>query len=148
MSKLNRSLINDLQNKTFEDKLKDTYKSIDFNYLGYDRTKPEDKLIKYGTDANINKVLFWLSSKKLDYVREPDKGGVLYSLLGLLNSEDGLAEAENLIKQRFNDEFMGYMDLVVLKLIPNKKSKKLVIYMAVYDKISLSTFNMSTEVSL
>ena len=148
MSKLNKSLINDLQSLSFEEKLEDTYKTIDFNYLGFDRTNPKSTLLKYGRDANANRVLLWLTSKKLDYVREPDKGGLLYSILGMLNSDYNLSEIENRFRQCFNDEFIGQFNLVMLNLIPDKRNRKLYIYMTVFDKITLSTFKVNTEASL
>lgn len=148
MSKLNKSLVNDLQSLTFEEKLEDVYKTIDLNYLGYNRLNKKSSLLKYGTDANVNRILLWLSSKKYDYVREPDKGGVLYSLLGKSNSEINIEEAEDHFKRCFTDEFTDYFDLLILKLIPQNKQRKITIYMVVFDRITLSTFTVSTEASL
>lgn len=148
MSKLNKSLVNDLQSMTFEEKLEDSYKTIDFNYLGFNKANPQSKLIKYGKDANINRVLFWLSSKKNDYVREPEKGGLLYSLLGTITSEDNLEEVEDRFKNIFNEEFFNMMDLIMVKLLPDKRSRKLIIYLVVFDKITMTTFSLNTEASL
>lgn len=148
MARLNKSQINDLQSMTFEDKVEDSVIGLDFNYLGFNKNINDSKLLKYGTDANVNRVLFWLSSKKTDYVREPDKGGVLYELLGKLNNTTNLQEWEDGIKDKFNREFFGDMQMLMLQLIPDKKYKKLIINMVVMDKLTNKTFPIGTEASI
>ena len=121
MARLNKSLINDLQSYTFEEKVEDSQVGLDINYHGYDKNVPNLKFLKYGTDANVNRVLFWLSSKKTDFVREPNKGGVLYELIGSLASDTNLKEWESGIKDKFNQEFSDDMQLLVLNLSANHK---------------------------
>lgn len=148
MARLNKSQINDLQSMTFEDKVEDSVIGLDFNYLGFNKNVEDIKLLKYGTDANVNRVLFWLSSKKTDYVREPNKGGVLYELLGKLNNKTNLQEWEEGIKEKFNREFFGDMQMLMLQLVPDRKYKKLIINMVVMDKLTNKTFPIGTEASI
>ncbi len=148
MARLNKSLVNDLQSKTFEEKLIDSYTGIDFNYLGYDKSNPKSKLVLTGTAANVNRVLFWLSSKKTDYVREPNKGGILYELIGKINNDTNIHAWEEDIIDKFNNEFFGDMQMISLSLTPDKKRNKLVINMIVMDKILNRTFTVGTEASI
>jgi len=148
MSRLNSSLINDYQSKTLAEKIESVTNGIDFNYLGYDKSKSEKSFVKYGNDANINRVLFWLSSKRKDYVREEFKGGILYDLLGQLCSTTNLTDWENTIRSKFNEEFSEDLNIVLLKLTTDKTYRKLVINMVVQDKLKNITFPVSTEARL
>lgn len=148
MARLNKSLINDLQSFTFEEKVEDSQVGLDINYLGYDKNIPNLKFLKYGTDANVNRVLFWLGSKKTDFVREPNKGGVLYELIGSLSNNTNLKEWESGIKDKFNQEFSDDMQILVLNLSANHKLKKLTINMIVMDKVTNRTFPVGTEASI
>ena len=49
------------------------------------------------------------------------------------------------IKEKFNDEFSGELELVYLKLTSNPKQKKIIINMIVRDKLENKTFPISTE---
>ena len=98
-----------------------------------------------GTDAHVNRVLFWLSSKRDDYVRESFKGGILYDLLNIRCNDEELTSWEQTIKEKFNNEFSGELELVYLKLTSNPKQKKIIINMIVRDKLENKTFPISTE---
>ncbi len=148
MSRLNRSLIDDFQSKTLEERIESAVNGIDINYLGYDRSDPKSVFIKTGTDANVNRVLFWLSSKRKDYIREEFKGGILYDLLGQLCSDTNLAEWETAIASKFNEEFSGDLNLVLLRLTTDKTYRRLIINMVVQDRVKNITFPVSTEARL
>lgn len=148
MSRLNRSLIDDVQSKTLEERIESAVNGIDIDYLGFDKSDPKSTFIKTGTDANVNRVLFWLSSKRKDYVREEFKGGILYDLLGQLCSDTNLAEWENAISAKFNEEFSGDLNLVLLRLTADKTYRRLIINMVVQDRVKNVTFPVSTEARL
>lgn len=148
MSRLNRSLIDDVQSKTLEERIESAVNGIDVDYLGFDKSDPKSTFIKTGTDANVNRVLFWLSSKRKDYVREEFKGGILYDLLGQLCSDTNLAEWENAISAKFNEEFSGDLNLVLLRLTADKTYRRLIINMVVQDRVKNVTFPVSTEARL
>jgi len=148
MARLNKSLVNDLQTMTFQDKVADNLISLDFNFFGFDKKIDESTLLRYGNNANVNRVLFWLSSKRTDYVREPEKGGVLYEFLGKLNSNTNINDWEESLTIKFNNEFFNDMQIVTLKLTPDYKKRKLAIMMVVLDKVTNRTFPVGTEASV
>lgn len=147
MSNLNKSLISDFQTKTFEEKIKASVNGVDLYWLGYDHTSDllPSSVERYGVQANINRVLLWLSSKPNDYIRESLKGGILYSLLGQLTQDTNLEDWERIIKSRFNDEFANDLDLFYLKITPDKAYRKITINMIVRDKVTNNTFPLTTE---
>lgn len=150
MSKLNKSLIGELQTLSLEKKIQNALEGRDLNWTGYDHTSelnPSQAIVKSGAAASCNRVLLWLASKEHDFVRSPLKGGVLYSLLGELNSSTNLKFWEERIKTRFNEEFSGDLDLLLLKLTPDSTYRHLNIQMIVRDKLTNKTFPVNTEAS-
>lgn len=144
----NKSLMSDLQTYDLDKRVEVSTNGIDFNFQGFNSNNDSSELIKYGTDANINRVLFWFSTKRNDYTRSVFKGGILYDLLGELNSNTNLEEWERTIQNRFNDEFSNDLSLLMIKLIPDKMFRKLRINMVVQDRIENRTFPISTEAKL
>lgn len=149
MSNLNQSIIGELQSKTLQEKVNTLNNWVDLSWRGYDHSSYEDpsSVEKYGIKAHINRVLLWLASKPLDYVRSDFKGGVLYSLLGKLNSDANLLEFKQDIQNRFNLEFSQDLTLLFLELKTDKSYKKLYINMIVKDAITDSVFPITTEAS-
>ena len=120
------SIIKDIQDKTIGTLIEKTNNGVDINYLGYSAVN-RNSIVKSGTDAHINRVLFWLSSKRDDYVRESFKGGILYDLLNIRCNDEELSSWEQTIKSKFNEEFSGELELVYLKLSSNPKQRKIII---------------------
>ena len=147
MPRLNSPLISDLQSTTFKEKINTSLNEVDLNWLGNNRYS-DDSFEKYGTKANVNRVLLWLASKPDDYIRESLKGGILYSLLGQLTSDTNLREWESSIREKFNAEFSQDLEIFLLKLTADKTYKKLKIEMIVRDVLLNKTFPVSTEASL
>lgn len=149
MSRLNKSLIGDIQSTpTISSKIDAIPEKYgDINYLGYDSSTKDDSFYLSGNDVYENQVLFWLSSKKGDYVRQPNKGGILYSLLGQLNSDTNLSEWEQDITSAFNEEFGGFLSLMYIKLYTDKSFRRLVITMIVMDNITKKTATITTGAS-
>ena len=138
------SIIKNVQEKTIKTLVDNINNGVDINYLGYSSIGNRP-IVKQGTDAHVNRVLFWLSSKRDDYIRESFKGGILYDLLNIRCNDEELTSWEQTIKEKFNDEFSGELELVYLKLTSNPKQKKIIINMIVRDKLENKTFPISTE---
>lgn len=138
------SIINTAQKNLLKNLIDTSNNGVDINYLGYSSLK-NISIIKKGTEAHVNRVLFWLSSKRDDYVRESFKGGILYNLLNIRCTQDELSSWEQTIKTKFNEEFSGELELVYLKLTSNPKQKKIIINMIIRDRLENSTFPLSTE---
>lgn len=147
MAVLNNSVIKDSQLKSLKDRIYYGTNSIDLNFRGYDHTDPDSSIIMKRDKANVNRVLFWLSSKKDDYIRESLKGGVLYSLLGVLCSTTNLSEWEQTITVQFNSAFANDMSLMYIKLYADKNYRKIIVTMVVKDLVDESVFTVSTEAS-
>lgn len=150
MSKLNKSLISDSQTRTLSERIQNAIQGTDLWWLGYDHNSnqnPTQTIVCTNTRAHINRVLLWLASKECDYVREPLKGGILYNLLGTLSHDTNLSTWEDIIKSRFNEEFAQDLDLLLIKLTPDKSYRKLTVQMIVRDKIANKTFPVTTEAS-
>lgn len=147
--KYNKSLMGDLQTINFPSQIKSIDNGIDFNFQGYDSRKGNslESVVKMGLDAHINRVLFWFSTKRNDYVRSNLKGGILYDLIGKLSSDTNLSEWEQEIQLRFNEEFSNDLNIIFLNLSTDKKFRKLYIKMLVQDKLTGATFPVSTEAS-
>lgn len=148
MAILNNSVIKESQLQSLETRILAGTNGVDLDYLGYDHTDTDASIIKKRDKANVNRVLFWLASKKDDYVRESFKGGVLYSLLGVLCNTTNLSEWEQTITSRFNSAFANDMNIMYLKLYTDKNYKKITVTMIVKDLVESSIFTVSTEASV
>ena len=124
MSRLNSPLLNDLQSRSFQEKIKVSLNTADLNWLGNDRLS-DISFEKYNVSANINRVLLWLASKDNEYPRESLKGGVLWSLIAQKNNDENLKQWEETITERFNEDFAGDLELFLLKLSTDTTNKKL-----------------------
>ena len=144
----NPSSITELQTYDIPQNINIYSRRVDLNYKGNDATDPSDTLVLSGVKADVNRVLFWLSSKRNDYVRSSLKGGVLYDMIGLLANEDNFDFWKNELKSRFNSEFNQEMILLYLDFSINKKTRTLKIYMTVQDRLLGVTFPVNTEASI
>lgn len=144
MPTLNSSYISDAQTRSLDEKVQDTRNTVDLDYQGFDRMT-EESFEKYGMQSHVNRALLWLESKPNDYVRESFKGGVLYGLLAQNSNEPNLREWETLIRDRFNEEFMGDLSLVYVRLSMDKQRRILHINMMVKDNIARLTSTITTQ---
>lgn len=144
MPSLNSSYISDIQTRDLKEKIQDGRNVVDLDYEGYNRLTDES-FIKKGTNAHINRVLLWLASKPDDYVRETFKGGVLYSLLARNINDPNLREWESSIRERFNSEFYGELNLVYVKLNIDKIRKILYVNMIVKDTLTRDSYTIATQ---
>lgn len=147
MAVLNNSVIKESQIKSLEERVYNATNGIDLSYTGYDSSDSNSKLVLERDKANVNRVLFWLASKRDDYVRESFKGGVLYDLLGVVCNTTNLKDWESIITERFNESFSNDMQLVLVKLSVDKNYKKIIVNMVVRDIVENSVFTVATEAS-
>lgn len=144
MPTLNSSYISDAQTRSLDEKVQDTRNTVDLDYQGFDRMT-EESFERYGMQSHVNRALLWLESKPNDYVRESFKGGVLYGLLAQNSNEPNLRVWETLIRDRFNEEFMGDLSLVYVRLSMDKQRRILHINMMVKDNIARLTSTITTQ---
>lgn len=143
----NHSLMTDLQTKSIDERINISARGMDFDYRGYD-VKKGGLFVKSGVDANVNRVLFWLASKRFDYTRSALRGGVLYDLLGILSNDTNLQYWEEEISKRFNAEFSNDLGLIVCRLSTDRNRRILRVNMVVQDRLNGKTFPVNTEARL
>lgn len=148
MAQLNSPLLSDLQNTSFQEKINISLNTADLDWLGNDCKNDKRTFEKYNVNANTNRVLLWLASKDNEYPRESIKGGVLWSLINQKNNDANLHQWEEIIKERFNEDFAQDLELFLLKLSMDTINKKLIINMIVRDRIKNKTFPVSTGVNV
>lgn len=145
----NSPIMTDLQSSSVNKNIYRGLTRVDLNYRGYDSRKPsKNSLVLNEPDADVNRVLFWLSSKRDDYVRSYLKGGVLYDLLGTIASSPNLEYWKGEITRRFNEEFNGELVLLFIDLTINKGRRTLKLEMIVQNRYLGTTFPVNTEARL
>lgn len=148
MARLNKSLVGEFQETILSDQIKEINSSLDLNYRGFNRENPKDFLIKYNSQATVNRVLFWLTSKPNDYIRQSYKGGLLYAMLGSKSTDIDVQKWETEIRNKFNQDFSSDLTLTLLKLDVDKFRKILTIQMIVQDNITKAMTPITTGVTL
>lgn len=153
MSLMNSAFRSELQTKTLPEKIVPIIQSTDLSCFGIDNDgHTKDDFVVSGKKSHINRALFWLSSKNYDFIREPNKGGYLYSLLGSSLAEGNLQVMEEQLKQAFNLEFANDLEVIYVKLsrkkVDSNKPNCLVVNMVVRDLIDNSLYTIAKEASL
>lgn len=146
MARLNNSLINDNQSRTLSQRVDTLTNTVDLNYNGYSTLNINDSFEKYGVYSHINRVLLWLASKPHDFVRSSLKGGILYSLLGTLQKDSVAQEWEEIIMERFNENFSGELSMLTCKVTFDKQRRKVTVSVVVKDNVNQSVFSLNVEV--
>lgn len=145
MATLNRELIGDFQSLDLSQRVAKTFTGVDLSYTGYDRHNPKS-FERFNKDAHINRVLFWLSSRKGDFVRQPGEGGILYSIVGQLSSNFNTSLWEKVIADAFNTRFSNDLSLVSLNISIDKATRILTIDMVVRDLYDDKLFTVAEEI--
>ena len=147
MRKSNTKLSGVLQSTTLSQDSYDFIKGVDVNFLGN-----ENGFILSDSEALKNKILFWLTSAKGDYVRKPSKGGPLYNILGKAITPANLANIKMSLSSGFQDMFGREMRLISLEVNMDKASQTgkagIIINMTVKDLLSYDLFRVAAGVEL
>lgn len=151
MSLMNSAFRSESQTKTLPERIVPIIRSTDLSCFGIDNEgHTQSDFVVSGKQSHINRALFWLSSKNYDFIREPDKGGYLYMLLGTINSNSNLQVLEEQLRQAFNIEFANDLEVVYVKLTSKRTNKQngLIVNMVVRDLIDNSLYTIAKEASL
>lgn len=143
MAKLNSSYRSDLQSRTFNEKIEISKNTVDLDYEGFN-AQTDTSIERYGVSSHVNRVLMWLASKPNDYVREPGKGGPLWTMLSKRMIDTNMKLWENSLSNRFEEEFSGELELVYLKLTADKTGRGININMVVRDAITREAYTVMT----
>lgn len=147
MRKSNTKLSGILQSTTLSQDSYDFIKGVDINFLGN-----EGSFILEDSDALRNKILFWLTSARGDYVRQPSKGGPLYSIIGKTITANSLASIKASLSSGFQDMFGKELRLISLDVNLDKSTQPgkagVVINMTVKDLLSYNLFRVAAGVEI
>ena len=147
MRKSNTKLSGILQSTTLSQDSYDFIKGVDINFLGN-----EGDFILEDTEALKNKILFWLTSARGDYVRQPSKGGPLYSVIGKTITPNNLANIQASLSSGFQDMFGKELRLISLDINMDKSAQSgkagIIVNMVVKDLLSYNLFRVAAGVEL
>lgn len=141
-------IISELQNQKFTTFAKEYIDGVDLNYQGSSSEAGSYPFIMRGTDTMRNKVLFWLSSVKGDYVRESSKGGILYSLLGSTMTEEAALRTKSAITAFFAAHFQQDLQLLEVSVVADKPTRRWIVTLYVQDPIRRELFTAAVGVSI
>ena len=93
-------------------------------------------------------MLFWLTSSHGDYVREPDKGGILWGFLGKSLTDYNASLIQNDLQTYFTANFQGELDLIQATVEKDLENRRWKIELFVKDPIRREIFNLAVGVSI
>ena len=147
MRKSNTKLSGILQSTTLSQDSYDFIKGVDINFLGN-----EGDFILEDTEALKNKILFWLTSARGDYVRQPNKGGPLYGVIGKAITPNNIANIQASLSSGFQDMFGKELRLISLDINMDKSAQSgkagIIVNMVVKDLLSYNLFRVAAGVEL
>ena len=147
MRKSNTKLSGILQSTTLSQDSYDFIKGVDINFLGN-----EGGFILEDTEALKNKILFWLTSARGDYVRQPSKGGPLYGVIGKAITSNNIANIQASLSSGFQDMFGKELRLISLDINMDKSSQPgkagIIVNMVIKDLLSYDLFRVAAGVEL
>ena len=147
MRKSNTKLSGILQSTTLSQDSYDFVKGVDINFLGN-----EGGFILEDTEALKNKILFWLTSARGDYVRQPSKGGPLYSVIGKAITPNNIANIQASLSSGFQDMFGKELRLISLDINMDKSAQPgkagIIVNMVIKDLLSYDLFRVAAGVEL
>ena len=147
MRKSNTKLSGILQSTTLSQDSYDFIKGVDINFLGN-----EGGFILEDTEALKNKILFWLTSARGDYVRQPSKGGPLYGVVGKVITPNNIANIQASLSSGFQDMFGKELRLISLDINMDKSAQPgkagIIVNMVIKDLLSYDLFRVAAGVEL
>lgn len=131
-------------------KFKDLANQVDIVNTVYDLTpnfQGSYTVAKNNNESNASRLQLWLDSEEGDVVGNPSRGGVIKNLLGKILNTDNLSYYESLIKERLSADFGGEMEILSVKLTPNKVTRALTVNIIAIDKLTGSVTSTTATTS-
>lgn len=131
-------------------KFKDLANQVDIVNTVYDLTpnfQGSYTIAKNNNESNTSRLQLWLDSEEGDVVGNPSRGGVIKNLLGKILNTDNLSYYESLIKERLSADFGGEMEILSVKLTPNKVTRALTVNIIAIDKLTGSVTSTTATTS-
>lgn len=131
-------------------KFKDLANQVDIVNAVYDLTpsfQGTRTIAKGNNESNTSRLQLWLDSEEGDIVGNPSRGGVVKSLLGKILNTDNLSYYESLIRERLSADFGGEIEVLSVKLIPNKVTRALTVNIIAIDRLTGSVTSTTATTS-
>lgn len=84
-------------------------------------------------DALTNSLKMWITSRRGDVVREPERGGYLYSWLTKPLREEEIDNIEMAIRNGIEQDFQPFLRIIALQVTPNYEGRYWEIYLETYS---------------
>ena len=140
-------LVSEAQSMVFAEAVEASVNGVDLNMKGFSLEDISVEFSLSGTEANKNRVMLWLYSMPGDYVREPEKGGPLYALIGKGLNQDNADTISDSLTLSFNSFFSEDLTLIDLVVIPDTKARRWKITLYVNDPIRRELFDIAIGVA-
>lgn len=140
-------LVSEAQSMLFAEAMEAAVNGVDFNLKGFSLESRDEEFVLSGTAANENRVKLWLYSKPGDYVRQPERGGPLYAILGIPLSDDNADSISDNITLSFNTFFSGDLQLIDALVSPDRKNRRWNITLYIKDPIRRELFDIALGVA-
>ena len=140
-------LMSEAQGILLADAVEASVNGVDLNMKGFTLDNISVEFSLSGTEANKNRVMFWLYSAPGDYIREPEKGGPLYAILGRSLTQEDADSISDSVALSFTSLFSGDLILVDCVVIPDVKSRRWKITLYVNDPIRREVFDVAIGVA-
>ena len=98
-------------------------------------------------ESNTARLQLWINSEAGDSVGNPSRGGTVKELLGRILNTDNLSYYESLIRERLSSDFEGEIEVLNVKLIPNKVTKSLTVNVIAIDNLTGSVTSTTATTS-
>lgn len=104
-------------------------------------------IARNNNESNTDRLQLWIDSEVGDVVGDPLHGGVIKSLLGKILNADNLSYYESLVRDRLSADFSGEMEILSVRLVPNKVMKSLTVNIIAIDKLTGSVTSTTATTS-
>ena len=104
-------------------------------------------IARSNNESNTARLQLWINSEAGDSVGNPSRGGIIKELLGKILNTDNLSYYEALIRERLSSDFEGEIEVLNVKLIPNKVTKSLTINVIAIDNLTGSVTSTTATTS-
>ena len=104
-------------------------------------------IARNNNESNTARLQLWINSEAGDSVGNPSRGGVVKNLLGKILNTDNLSYYESLIRERLSSDFEGEIEVLNVKLIPNKVARSLTVNVIAIDNLTGSVTSTTATTS-
>ena len=104
-------------------------------------------IARNNNESNTARLQLWINSEAGDSVGNPSRGGTVKELLGRILNTDNLSYYESLIRERLSSDFEGEIEVLNVRLIPNKVAKSLTVNVISIDNLTGSVTSTTATTS-